>query len=347
MVSRQTAVTVLVLLATPAAASAHLRSGTVAVDYRATVTTADTAAYTAQIFQSDRALSMTIKPGHSVVLVGYLGEPVFRLDDAGLSVNAASPTAVVLRLVPKSQRVAGSAPHWQLQPGRHSVIWQDTRTQGLPPGVRHGSWAVPVIVDGRRSRLEGQLWHFAAPSPLPWLGLLAALLAAGLAPLVRHRQDRYGPAARVLAVAATAASVVILAAFALDAYASPGTWIEGIDAIAFLAVGVWVLFRGPPRWQLAGAIGLGLVALAVALLELPIFLHPIVLAILPGDAVRVLDVVALGAGLDAAALGCLVYVASTPPRSGRARMLATHASTIRTMPTPNTIHDSRSAPPGP
>jgi hypothetical protein len=302
------AVVVLVLLAIPAVAGAHLRSGTVAVDYRASVTTRDPAAYTAQIFQSDRALNMTVKPGHIVVLVGYLGEPVFRLDDAGLWVNAASPTAVVLRLLAKSERVVGSAPHWRLQPGRQSVVWQDARTQGLPPGVRHGSWAVPVIVDGRRSRLQGELWHFAAPSPWPWLGLLAALLAAGLVPLVLRRRDLGGRAASVLAIAATTASVVILAAFAFDAYASPGTWIEAIDAIAFLGVGVWVLLRGPPRWRLAGAIGLGLVALAVALLEVPIFLHSIVLAILPGGAVRFLDVVALGAGLDAAALGCLFYV---------------------------------------
>ena len=155
------AVVVLVLLAIPAVAGAHLRSGTVAVDYRASVTTRDPAAYTAQIFQSDRALNMTVKPGHIVVLVGYLGEPVFRLDDAGLWVNAASPTAVVLRLLAKSERVVGSAPHWRLQPRRQSVVWQDARTQGLPPGVRHGSWAVPVIVDGRRSRLQGELWHFA------------------------------------------------------------------------------------------------------------------------------------------------------------------------------------------
>lgn len=88
-------VVALVLLAIPAAAGAHLRSGTVAVDYRVSVLNPDTAAYSAQIFQSDRALSVTVKPGHVVVLLGYLGEPVFRLDAVGLGLNAASPTAVV------------------------------------------------------------------------------------------------------------------------------------------------------------------------------------------------------------------------------------------------------------
>jgi len=75
----------LACLATPVTAGAHLRSGTVAVDYQASVRHPDTPADTTQIFQSDRALGITVKPGHTVVLLGYLGEPVFRLDDAGLS----------------------------------------------------------------------------------------------------------------------------------------------------------------------------------------------------------------------------------------------------------------------
>ncbi len=156
----------LAILASPAAASAHLRSGTVAVDYRASVSPADTSAYSAQIFQSDRALSITVKPGHAVVLVGYLGEPVFRLDTVGLWVNAASPTAIVLRLVGKSQRVLASTPRWRLARGRRSVVWPDARAQGLPPGVRQGGWRVPLIVDGHRARLTGSY----SASPLPRLG---------------------------------------------------------------------------------------------------------------------------------------------------------------------------------
>jgi hypothetical protein len=82
----------LACLATPVTAGAHLRSGTVAVDYQASVRHPDTPAYTTQIFQSDRALGITVKPGHSVVLLGYLGEPVFRLDDAGLWVLSRNST---------------------------------------------------------------------------------------------------------------------------------------------------------------------------------------------------------------------------------------------------------------
>ena len=300
-------VVVLAALAVPPSASAHLRSGTVAIDYRARVFDAGTSAYSAQIFQSDRALSLTLEPGHVVVLVGYLGEPVFRLDASGLRVNAASPTAVVAGLVKKSERVPAATPRWRLASGRRSVVWHDARVQRLPQGVRRGVWSVPLIVDGRRSHVRGELQRFPAPALWPWLGALAALLVAGAAPVLLHRRDLVRPAATGFAVMASAASVLMLFGFGLDAYASPGTWIEAADAGAFIGVGIWFLLCGPERWRVAGALGAGLVALAVGLLEAAVFLHPIVLAVLPAVAARLACVVAIGAGLDAAALGALLY----------------------------------------
>jgi len=299
--------TLIAFLVVAAPAGAHLRSGTVAVDYRASVLDPQTDAYAAQIFQSDRALSVEVKRNHTVVLVGYLGEPVFRLDATGLWVNASSPTAAVLRLVKSRTHVASSAPVWVLQRGKHSVIWADSRSQGLPPGVSRGTWVVPLLVDGRRSRLDGELWRFPAPPLWLWLGILAVTLLAGVMPIALWRRDLAGPASIWFGVVAACACGVVVIAFVLDAYASPGTWIEAVDAIAFMAVGVWALLRGPQHWHFAAAIGLGLVALAVGLLEGAVFLHPVVLAVLPGSAVRFADIIAVGAGLVAAVLGGLVY----------------------------------------
>ena len=67
---------------------------------------------------------------------------------------------------------------------------------------------------------------------------------------------------------------------------------------------------------MAGAVGAGLVALAVGLLEGAVFLHPIVLAILPAVTVRVACLVAIGAGLDAAALGAFFYAETDVPGVG-------------------------------
>jgi hypothetical protein len=301
------------LLASATPASAHLRSGTVAVDYRATVLEPQTTAYTARIFQSDRALGLMVKRGHSVVLVGYVGEPVFRLDGAGLWVNAASPTAVVLRMVGKGESVGAPGPEWRLLRGKRSVVWHDARTQRLGPGINHGSWSVPLIVDGLRMRLTGELWRLPAPSIWPWIVSVFGLIAVCVA-LRRGGYDARG--SLVLAAAAAAASVVVLVSFAIDSYASPGTWIEAIDAIAFLAVGIWALLRAPEQWRSAGAIGVGLVAVAVGLLEGAVFFHPIVLAVLPGAVVRFACVIAIGAGVGAAALGASVYARVGLPALG-------------------------------
>jgi hypothetical protein len=299
-------VVVLVCLAGSPTASAHLRSGTVAVDYQASILRPVTASYSAQIYQSDHGLTLTRKPGHVVVMLGYLGEPVFRLDAAGLWVNAASPTAAALHLVPKARAINAAEPHWQLQPGRHSVVWHDSRVQGLPAGVDHGTWSVPLIVDGRRASLQGQLRRFPAPPLWLWLALLAGWLAAA-SPMLMRRRDLARGAALVFACIATAATALTALAFALDAYASPGTWIEGLDAVAFLAVGLGVMLRGPQNLHGAAAVWVGLVSVAVGLLDGAIFLHPIVLAVLPGTAMRILVATAIGAGLAATALGLLLF----------------------------------------
>jgi hypothetical protein len=297
----------LAYLATPVPAGAHLRSGTVAVDYQASVRHPDTPAYTAQIFQSDRALGITVKSGHTIVLLGYLGEPVFRLDDAGLWLNLSSPTAAADRLVPKTKPTTAPGPRWRLRRGRHSLVWQDARVQGLPTGLARGPWSVPLIVDGHRSRLEGQLHRFPAPLLWPWLALLGGILAAAALPMRTGRADRVRTEAIGLALLCALASTVLAVVFALDPYASPGTWIEGADGLVFIAVGVGVILRGPRHWHAGAAIGLGLLAVGTGLSKGAIFFHPIALAILPATLVRYAGITAIGAGGGATALGCWIY----------------------------------------
>jgi hypothetical protein len=103
------------------------------------------------------------------------------------------------------------------------------------------------------------------------------------------------------------AATVLAVTFALDPYASPGTWIESADGIVFIAVGVGVLLRGPRHWHVGAAIGLGLLAVGIGLSKGAVFLHPIVLAILPATVVRYTAVTAIGAGSGAAGLGCWIY----------------------------------------
>jgi hypothetical protein len=318
------AAVMLACLATPETAGAHLRSGTVAVDYHASVRHPDTPAYTTQIFQSDRALGITVKPGHSVVLLGYLGEPVFRLDDAGLSVNQASPTAAVDRLIAKAERGAASAVRWRLSRGRHSVVWQDARVQGLPAGVARGAWSVLLIVDGRRARLEGELHRFPSPLLWPWLALLAGFLTLAAVPMRSRRADHAPAEALGLALVCALASTVLAVVFALDPYASPGTWVESADGIVFIAVGVGVILQGPGHWHPGAAIGLGLLGVGIGLSKGAIFFHPIALAIVPATVVRYAGIATIGAGSGAAALGCWIY-ARAPDQVSQRRLASTTA----------------------
>jgi hypothetical protein len=61
---------VAVALLLPPAAAAHLRTGTVAVDYRAHIVMRPVGPVSVGVYQSDRALHVTVQPGHSLVLLG-------------------------------------------------------------------------------------------------------------------------------------------------------------------------------------------------------------------------------------------------------------------------------------
>lgn len=121
-----------------------------------------------------------------------------------------------------------------------------------------GERRIPLTVDGRPGRLTGELERFARRSLPLWLGLLLCISALAALIQLAHRRDLLPRLATGLAIAAAAASVVVELVLAFDAYASPGTWIEAVDSIVFLAVGLGVLFRGPESLRMGGAVGAGL-----------------------------------------------------------------------------------------
>src|SRR5438876_10955776 len=89
-------VVLLVALAAPAPASAHVRTGSVAVDYRVHVFPTRLP-LTAHVYLGDRALRLSVRPGHSVTVLGYGREPFLGIDGAGVTVLR-SPTAAALGL---------------------------------------------------------------------------------------------------------------------------------------------------------------------------------------------------------------------------------------------------------
>jgi hypothetical protein len=104
-------------------------------------------------------------------------------------------------------------------------------------------WTIPLLVDGRRGRLRGELVRFPQPPLWPWL-LLAAVFAAAVA-AASFSRDRQRVASGAIGFGALAALafVATASAFALDANASPGTWIFGADGLVFVALGLGILIR--------------------------------------------------------------------------------------------------------
>jgi len=300
------AVGVLVLAAAPVA-QAHLRSGTVAVDYGARVVRprpAPTAPFAVTVYQSDRALQLRVRSGHTVVVIGYLGERFLRVDAAGaVAVNGASPTTAGSGLLAKGEQTG-----WTPVRGHRSVVWHDPRLQRLPPGAIRASWSIPVLVDGRRERIAGQIWRLAAPALWPWLLVLVPFAALTVLLGVAGDRRRLRTGCIVAGAVAAAAGIGAAGGVALGAYASPGTWIAGADEVVFAVAGFGVLAWGPRGADVPAGIGLALLGLAIGSSEAGVFLHGGVLSALPAMPTRTAAVVAIGAGIAGLGTGGLFYL---------------------------------------
>src|SRR4249920_1703011 len=142
-----------VALLAPGTAKAHLRTGSVAVGYRANVAPLRAPlarALTVRVFRADLAIRVRALGGHRVVVLGYFGEPFLRVGPGGVFVNDASLTAAGTGLATASTP-SGNTPRWRLRSHAPSVTWHDARLRlqhvlGTRQ-VRRGRWAVPLVVD--------------------------------------------------------------------------------------------------------------------------------------------------------------------------------------------------------
>jgi len=259
----------------PSAAAAHLRTGTVAVDYKGRIVRMPGAPVSAGVYESDLALHVSVAAGHSLIVYGYLGEPLLRIGRTGVAIVPSSPTAAATRLTLHGR----------------SAVWHDVRTSSA-------RWTVPVRVDGRRDAIEGRTQRLPRPSLVLWLAVAAAV---GLGVAATRSVTAAG------LVSATAA-IVAAAGFALSAYASPGTWIAGLDELAFALAGVGALRFGPTAARVPAALWLSLVGLAVGLSKGQVFLHALVLSTIPGAGTRLLAAAAIGAGIAGGVIGGASYL---------------------------------------
>lgn len=305
---------VLVALAAPGAASAHVRIGTLAVDVRVRLVDPRPSAHGAfavSVSEADRALHLTVRNGHRVVVLGYLGEPVLRIDARGVAVNLDSPTAAAAGLVAKNEP-AGKRDGWLLRRGERTAVWRDPRLARLPNDVERAAWSVPILVDGHPAPITGELQRVAPPSLWPWLlVVLVSGSLGGLAAIGRARR-RLRTWCTVLAAAAATAGIGAAVGPALEAGAS-GMRVAAVYELLLAAGGAGFAIWGPSEVRVAAVGWLGLLGLIGGLACGQVFLHGVVLSALPAAFTRTVAAVAIGLGAAASLLTALFY-ASQPSR---------------------------------
>jgi hypothetical protein len=297
----------LMALAVPGVASAHVRIGTLAVDVRARVIgprPSAQAAFALSVSEGDRALHLTARSGHRLVVLGYLGEPVLRIDARGLAVNLGSPTAAAAGLVSKSDPAAKRRGWLLLERGERTAVWRDPRLQQVPSGEGRAAWAVPILVDGRSARITGELRRVSPPSLWRWLLVVLALGSLGGLAAVGRGRRALRTGCFVSAAVAASAGIVAAAGFAFEA-GETGMRVAAVYELLLAAGGAGFAIWGPPEVRLVAAGWLGLLGLIGGLACGQVFLHGDVLSALPPTFTRAAAALAIGAGAAASLLGLL------------------------------------------
>jgi hypothetical protein len=259
----------------------------------------------ASLEDAGRQLELTVAPGHRVIVLGYEGEPFLRFDRSGVAASETSVTARGLRLLPSRPNGATWVP---VSSGR-SFTWADTRVWA-PASALHGrahvAWTVPLVDDGNRRAVTGELTKASTPPLWPWL-LLGALPLV-LAVVAARRKRWFWAGTCGLAALAGFGTLANLGGFATGGLSvSADRWVLLAVEVTLVVVAIAVLLR--PRARLIAIAALAAFAVLQSLSELAVFRHGIVVSGLPASAVRAAGALALGAGLGAAAL---VFLAPTP-----------------------------------
>jgi len=281
-------------LAAPAAASAHARSATVALDYRLVLDRAATSipGVHVSILDGDRSLRVaTAQP--PVVVLGDLGERMLRIERGGVFANRASVTAV-------AEKLTSPGSGWAKIGGSGSFTWHEHRLAPPPWGSRTGPvarFSIPVLVGGRRALVGGTFVRHARPVLWPWL-VAAAIFAAAVAVALRAR---LGVATPLGAGAALAALCSLVAFSVADAPNGRVAWVQIVLGVLLVAALYAVLIRAPESRRPAVAGVLGAAAAAVSLGSLGVFRHGVVVSALPAAASRAVLELAFLAGVAAAA----------------------------------------------
>jgi hypothetical protein len=279
-------------LARPPAAIAHISTGDLSTTFRATVAGFRPAApgLRAQVVGGDIRLRLTVPAGDRVVVLGLMGEPYLRFGPGGVWANGRSPTAATAGVVRP-----GSAAGWVRLSSGHSYTWHENRLRPVsaaPGGSttrRVATWSVPMIVNGRRTVLTGAEWWGPRPDWWPWIAAgMAGLAAAAAAARFASRRALHVASLVLLAPVVAALGAGWIGIFLVDRVSPLGL---ALGAVGLAVTGVFVAVAvaaatGPARVCVAGLVGA--TAATFAIPQVSLFAHAFVLSALPGTPARLM-----------------------------------------------------------
>ena len=270
-------------LVTPAIAGAHLRTGTVAVDYRASSYRRDAAAFSARVYQSDRAIAISVIPATRSSFSAISASPFCGLTrqarrERGLADvcqrgvlskgdfvsradgRLAASTGTPLRRLARRSR---ARPACRRDP-RRPLVGAARRRRASAAGSKASSFASvahDLALGGCRARSSGHPRAALHPPPARASHRDGHLRVGGM---------RCGGAHR--------------ARFRTRHLRVAGDVDCGLDELVFVAVGFGVLAWGARSTRAPAAIGLGVLSAAVGISKGAVFFHPVVLSSFPGAA---------------------------------------------------------------
>jgi hypothetical protein len=273
---------------------------------------------------------------HSVVVVGYDGEPMLRVSDRGVEENRHSPSLYISRTrtgdtVPPPSATPHATPDWVLTTSEPLLRWHDHRVHWMSPvppedvirapEIEHivvPHWEFPIEVDGHPAQVTGDLTWLPPPSPWPWwIGIGIAALGSIVVAWLWWRPARW-IAASVLTIGA---ALTAAGAFTTN----PG---DGVThALGALVPMVWLVLvwagahlsdQAPEQGAIATVVGaVGSLAL-VAWPRIDVYGHSIVNGRWSVPVIQLAEaLVLLGAfAAIAASVSALVRSRSGRPRTG-------------------------------
>jgi hypothetical protein len=315
-------------LGSAAPAAAHPAGVQAAVDFRTTVTGVVPAVPGLEVrFLPDgSALWLRNRTGVEVRVLGYQGEPWWRIGPDGVFENMVAPSRFADRPAEAAAADAKAEPQWHRVSAGSTARWRDHRSvwHGSPPeavtadrGADHRlrDWAVPIDVGGRPARIVGTLDWVAPPRVDVWvLLILAGIAVVGVVGTARRWGERVSrpTVAGALALAGLLASgyLVTVAAYAagpgVPAFtgqlaAHPLALLTGAGA---LAAAYAVARHGRTADIIAALAGL-FVAVVVGVEHATVFAHAVAPVPADGGWARLTVALAIAGGAGAATAGLL------------------------------------------